>query len=181
MDCRNIKDLLSSFIESELSESERAAVEEHLHACDGCRKEKELLEKTWAMLDGYKAPALSRNFSVNLMAKIREQRGARPNLAFVLAPVMASVCVIIAVYLFVQNRPPIEQPAEEVVSLTSKVDVIEVAPVAQKIERKEEVKLTATDEEIIRNLDVYENIELFQNYALVDDLDVVENLGVKAL
>ena len=61
MNCQEIKKLLLPFLESDLSEKERAIVEAHLHQCAECRKEKELLEQTWFMLDKFQAPQVSHN------------------------------------------------------------------------------------------------------------------------
>lgn len=211
MNCREIKKLLVPFLESQLPESERVIIEAHLYECEDCQKEKVLLEKTWSMLDGFQAPEVSSNFTWNLMARIHEQEEEKPKFSFVfpeiniqfgfrvLAPVMVSACVLIAVYLFVQNHLNQEQQVAKVVSpeqktiiqaqkevpVESEVNAAKVTPVERKedsriaatqLAENEKVKIAAGDEEIIRNLEVYKNIELYQNYALVNDLDVVENL-----
>lgn len=198
MNCQEIKKLLIPFLDSELSEKERAIINTHLHACKSCQKEKELLERTWSMLDGLRAPKVSSNFTANLMTKIREKEQKRPKFIFVfpdihlqfalrkLAPVLATICILIVSYLFVQNYLIREQQvakdfspeqesimqAKKDISVESEADVAKVAP----IEREEITQLAAIDEEIIRYLDVYENIEFYQNYGLVDDFDIVENL-----
>lgn len=207
MNCREIKKLLVPFLELELSESERAIIEAHLHICVNCQKEKVLLEKTWSILDGFKVPAVSSNFTSNLMARIHEQEEVKPKFTFtfpginiqfgfrVLAPIMVSVCVLVVGYLFVQNHLIQEQQIAKVVlpeqktimqtkenvSAEPKVNVAEITPSERKEDMKIAAKIAVTDDEIIHNLDVYTNIELYQNYALVNDLDVVENLGAEVM
>jgi hypothetical protein len=162
-----------------------------------------LLEKTWSMLDGFRAPQVSSNFTSDLMARIPKQVEVKPKLTFpeinilrVLAPVLVSVCAFIVGYLVVQNYMIQNQQiakvvspeqktimqAKESVSAVSKVNVAEVTPSERTTEvMKVAVKIVVPDEEIIRHLDVYQNIELYQNYALVKDLDVVENLSARGL
>jgi len=43
MQCEDVKPLLSGYIDGELDEKDRDAVEKHLAACDGCRTEYEKL------------------------------------------------------------------------------------------------------------------------------------------
>lgn len=122
----------------------------------------------------------------------------------VLAPAMAAVCVLIVAYFFVQNQLIQEQriakvvlpeqktilQAKKNVSSESRANVAGIISSERKRDLKntttefaknEKAGITATDEEIIRNLDVYENVELYQNYALLDNFDVVENLGAEVL
>ena len=109
MNCKDIRKLLIDFLEAELSESDYVVVRAHLHQCADCRKEKELLENTWAALEGVRVPAVSHNFTSNLMAKIHEQEEKKPAWVFTfpkiplplelprLAPVMVSICFVAAV------------------------------------------------------------------------------------
>jgi|GEM_PF-1882337 hypothetical protein len=215
MKCLEIRQLLIPYLDSELSESERVIVEAHLHACADCQKEKMLLEKTWAALDAFQAPAVSGSFTGNLMAKIHghEEPALRPAVAKpgmslrfafrVLAPALVSVCVVIVVYLFVQNELALKrQPANEATSLQRpgmqavketpaiKSIYIEatlakqeegIEPAATAPAKVEKPEISAADMEIIRNLDVYKNMELYQNFELLNDLDVVENMGAKGV
>jgi len=194
MNCQDIKRLLIPYLESDLSGSDKAAIEEHLHKCDGCQKEKMLLEKTWSMLDASGTPQVSKNFTENLMAKIHTQKTVKPEFVFAfpqiriqfgfrtLVPVAASVCVLIAAYIFVQNQLTYKQqsakgllPIETAMQATKE----SADSTVTKLEEDERSGITAADEEIIRNLDVYEDIEMYQNYALLNDMDIVENMGAK--
>jgi len=193
MKCRDIRKLLIAFSESELSDGDREGVAAHLRQCEGCRKEKELLESTWAALDGLRAPAVSRDFTPNLMAKIHEQEKKKTEWVFGFpkihipfelprfAPVMVSICFVIAVcfsvpyFLPKETRPAKDQPVDKTAEIRTEEKTIlgPAVPAASG-------KISAADEEIIRNLDVYENMDLLQNYALLSDFDVVQNLQVKA-
>ena len=124
----------------------------------------------------------------------------------VLAPAMAFACVFIVICLLFQNHPFQEQQIAKEILPEQKEDtptaaiqvakvepepaVVEFAPIQQaedvkiaatELAKDEKAKTAVPDEEIIRDLDVYENVDLYQNYALVNDLDVVENLDEKVL
>ena len=51
MDCDKIKELLSAYIDNQLSENERSAVEKHLDACPSCRDYRRQLEMLGALAD----------------------------------------------------------------------------------------------------------------------------------
>jgi len=117
MNCQKIKKLLIPFLDSELPDNLKKAIESHLHQCHACREEKILLEKTWSLLDKVNAPDISPDFSENLMAKIHQQQENQPKFIFTfpkinipfefrfLIPAMASFCIIMALsYLFLQNH-----------------------------------------------------------------------------
>jgi hypothetical protein len=135
MNCPDVKKLLIPFIESSLSEREMVIVEAHLYSCDDCRKEKELLEKTWSALDGFKAPQVSSNFTWNLMQRIRGQEQTKPRFSFnlpeiniqfgfrVLVPVLVTACVLIAVYSFVLDQPVPLQQFAKVVATEKKTEI----------------------------------------------------------
>ena len=195
MNCRDIRKSLIGFLEAELSDGDRIVAEAHLHQCEDCRKEKALLENTWAAVGGVQTPAVSRDFTANLMAKIHEQEEKKPawwgialpeiHIPFGfprLTPVLVSVGLVAAIclsapYLLPKKPQPVkalstykraEIPAKKVATVESVVPVVKTPA-------------TVPDEEIIRNLDVFENIDLLQNYALLKDFDTVQSLDVKVV
>ena len=195
MNCRDIRKSLVGFLESELSDGDRIVVEAHLHQCEDCRKEKVLLEDTWAALGGIRAPAVSRDFTENLMGKIHEQEEKKPawwgialpeiHIPFGfprLTPALVSVGLVAAICLSVPYFLPKKTPQAKELSAYKKTEaqaekvaaVEAVTPVAQ-------APVPVSDEEIIRNLDVYGNIDLLKNYTVLNDFDVVQNLDVKVV
>ena len=195
MNCRDIRKSLVGFLESELSDGDRIVVEAHLHQCEDCRKEKVLLEDTWAALGGIRAPAVGQDFTANLMAKIHEQDEKKPawwgialpdiRIPFGfprLTPVLVSVGLVAAIcfsapYFLPKKTPPAKELSayKKTEVQAEKVAAVEaVTPVAQ-------TPVPVSDEEIIRNLDVYGNIDLLKNYTVLNDFDVVQNLDVKVV
>jgi anti-sigma factor RsiW len=195
MNCRDIRKSLIGFLESELSDGERIVVEAHLQQCEDCRKEKALLENTWAAVGGIQAPAVSRDFSANLMAKIHEQEEKKPawwdialpeiHIPFGfprLIPALVSLSFVAAVCLSALYFLPKKSQSVKEASIfqQAKIPATETA-VARPVTPVTKASAPVSDEEIIRNLDVFENIDLFQNYALLKDFDAVQNLDAKVV
>ena len=208
MNCAQIKNLLIPFLQSELSEGDRAVVKTHLQKCDDCRREKVLLEKSWVLMDGFQVPKVSGHFTKNVMAKIHAQEEEKPKFTFafpeiniqfgfrVLAPAMISVCVLIVVYLLVQNQlAPKQQIAKEIlpeqktmvevaqVTPAEQIEntqtaVVQVAKVGQEpsvaevvpVEQKEEVTIVTT--ELAKN---EEAKTVVADEEIIRHLDVYEN------
>ncbi|MCF8361319.1 MAG: zf-HC2 domain-containing protein [Prolixibacteraceae bacterium] len=49
--CRNIQNKLSSYIEGELSNAEKAFVDSHIHQCNDCLKQYQFLKETLSLID----------------------------------------------------------------------------------------------------------------------------------
>jgi len=74
MDCKKAGEMTAGLLCGELSDGEKAELQAHLDGCVGCRKELELLSKSWQALDNFKVPALSLEFEDSLMSRIRAGR-----------------------------------------------------------------------------------------------------------
>ena len=71
MDCKKARELLTGDLSGGLEAGEKAGLSGHLKSCEPCRKEQELLARSWQMLDMYEAPQLGGGFVDNLMQKVR--------------------------------------------------------------------------------------------------------------
>lgn len=173
MNCRKIKRLFPSFIDNDLSEELEARIEEHFSECADCRKEWQLLVKSWNMLDTYVTPELKSDFTPSLIRRIQLEQtktadGADtlPLFRFllchrVLSTVLASLLIVVVTVSLLWKKPA---PREKISQVTSNVPV------------EPEVAVTRiSDKEIIRNLDIYNNIEILENFDLLTDLDVIED------
>ena len=221
MNCRKMKLLLVAFLENELSGRRKEKVEAHLKVCTNCQKEKELLSKSWQMLDNYAAPKLKDDFTSSLMRKIRSEQEEETEIVRVtyklprfsfefglrrLAPALALFLVVILIVALLWKKPMDKQQLAKLPSPEPReipeapVEIVPVVPQPQEVVKspfetaisvpemsaEEPVKITTpaprkvavkiTDEEIIRNLDLYEYSELLENLDLLEELDVVENL-----
>jgi anti-sigma factor RsiW len=171
-DCENVRPLLIPFLDGEVTPRTRLAIEKHLAACPACRNERDALARSWDALGLYEPPKVGEGFTASVMARVREggadpapaQAGTGPGrprrwlrrLAWAAA---ACLAVGIGVGLHATRRAPDPGPDGR------------EPPDAKVVAR------TVTEEELIRNLDVYENLDLLQNLELFSDLDVVEKLG----
>ncbi len=76
MDHEQVRERLSDYIEGELSEQERAAVEKHLETCQACRAEADALAQTLSLLSSLSPVQAPEGFASSVRHKMR-RRGRR--------------------------------------------------------------------------------------------------------
>ena len=79
MNCRSAEPLFSSFVEDEISQEERRALESHLMQCRRCSLSLRELRATLGILTDLPQVATSPHFEEDLMARIRSGEGLRPS------------------------------------------------------------------------------------------------------
>lgn len=76
MDCKKREELTGDYLTGGLETGKKAEFEEHLNACAACKGELELFSRTWELMDAYKTPELSGDFTPSLMRRIRAEGSA---------------------------------------------------------------------------------------------------------
>ncbi|UCH35064.1 MAG: zf-HC2 domain-containing protein [Armatimonadota bacterium] len=74
MSCRDVRELLSSYLDGRLSPSEAAEVEAHIEVCDACREELAGLRMTSQLLGSLPADRLSVDLAPALVARAASSR-----------------------------------------------------------------------------------------------------------
>ncbi|MGQ9707755.1 MAG: anti-sigma factor family protein [bacterium] len=69
--CSRFKMLFSAYLDGEVKERVRAAIEEHLARCPECREEMRMFKVDQELLSSVKAEGISPYFTVRTMARIR--------------------------------------------------------------------------------------------------------------
>jgi len=97
MKCNKTRKLLSRYVDGELPPRDREAVERHVEACPGCRRELEGLRADADLLSSAAGPAPSDWLVTRTMAEVRQESlrrtARRPAWARVLATAAAVVLV----------------------------------------------------------------------------------------
>lgn len=105
MNCKDYDALLDSCLEKTLDEAQRAAMEEHLLTCPGCRFKLKVLEDCRALDDQDEVPA---TFSSSWRQRIKQEEAAPvkqfPRLTRWLAVAAALIVVVGGTYLAGQDR-----------------------------------------------------------------------------
>lgn len=116
MDCEQSEVLLSLYLESELGEEDRAAVETHLKACPSCAALCAALKEVQASLVDFPEAEIGRSLLNRLHAIPSRKRRFTLNLDFLgrpsLQPVLAAASVLlmlVSFYAFNPNRPSIDR------------------------------------------------------------------------
>ncbi|PKL43459.1 MAG: hypothetical protein CVV41_10395 [Candidatus Riflebacteria bacterium HGW-Riflebacteria-1] len=172
MDCRNVKELFSEYIDGSLGEIERKALENHLENCANCRAECDSLLDSWEMLTDFAVPPVGDQFTRQVMQKVNN-RSSQPVVSdwfsrlvaiFSLrqisaVPALASLVVLIGIGYFILSGRPAGIAERNGIDSTRKFEVVR----------------DLRDEEIIRDLEIYENAEILENLDLLMDLEAVES------
>ncbi len=75
--CQELVELVTNHFENALAESERARVQAHLAACDGCDRYVEQMQQTIETLGALKEEDVSPDAQEKLSKAFRDWRGAR--------------------------------------------------------------------------------------------------------
>lgn len=168
MKCNEVKELLIEYLDESLDAGRRQAVEEHLRGCAGCRKECDGMVAACEMLADYQAPAVSDQFTRQVLQKVHDRSQVRPAaglfdrlIAFVSfrsLPALASLALLAGLGYFILGNRSVDVNNEGFSG-------------SQKFEIVRDLK----DEDIIRDLEIYENADMLENLDLLVDLEAVEN------
>jgi hypothetical protein len=171
MNCENVQNLLPRFVAGDMPREGLRVIEAHLARCPACRRERELLVASWDMLGAYEVPQVSRDFTASLMHRIHGESGEADSRDAAAPParvrrlrrlpwaVAAGLAAVVGLgVLWVRNSAD-RGPGP-------------VTPIGQRAGAR-----VVSDEELIRDLDVYENIELLEKLEFLSDLEVIEEAG----
>jgi hypothetical protein len=116
MTCERIQELLSAFLEGDLSQAENTLVEAHLAACPDCAAGLAILSRTQRALAGFPELDVSPGLQARLAAIPQRKRKFSFSLDFVvkpaLQPVFAAATIfmtLLSFYLFNPNKKDIDR------------------------------------------------------------------------
>lgn len=111
MKCDLPIELLSGYLDKELSAEELAMVEKHLDQCEACRNELEDLKKLDEHLRAAVIEQPSREFVFNLNRQVMEKIRRKPRFSiFKFAPIFVPVAVAVLVLVILVNLPEAVKP-----------------------------------------------------------------------
>lgn len=109
MECERIENLLSSYLEDELSAKDRLAVKEHLRSCTDCSILFDLLRETQESLADFPQAEMSEELLKSLYDIPHRKRKFRLSLDFLvrpaLQPYMAAATILLTVLSFYVFHP----------------------------------------------------------------------------
>ncbi|MEA1965629.1 MAG: zf-HC2 domain-containing protein [Candidatus Aerophobetes bacterium] len=128
MKCRKVKQKLVAYLDGELQERQKLLIEEHLSKCAQCKREADLLNKTFYLLKNQEHLKPSEDFEANLWKRVHsaEKRELLPQnifgrLAHLSLPAAVAAALIIGVIVgnFMEKRVPSQNANLEEECLTS--------------------------------------------------------------
>ena len=167
MNCDEVKEGLSGFLESDLSEGRMAQIRDHLARCQSCSEERRRIEAGWELLRAWPEVEPSRDLAGRIWARIEQdepvfkgrfQWGSWPTWA----PVGGLVAATILITIWLVN--PITKMKKDVVMLEADQTVIEMISSIELLEQTE----------------LFEEMELLQSYDFLLTIDEnTELLGME--
>ena len=119
MECKNIEELLSPYLEDELTQQERQAVEEHLASCPACTILLSLMKEAHISLSTFPELEVSRDLVEKLYGVPQKKKRFSLVYDFLLRPsfqpILAAVAILLTVvsfYMFHPNRNAIDEAIE---------------------------------------------------------------------
>jgi len=171
--CESVRSMLPGFVDGDLSGDAHAYVQAHVSQCPACRREHDLLVASWDMLDSYVVPDVPGGFTE---AVLRRANVASRRRRWVRWTAAAAALFAIGVGSVWAWRAA-QRPSDAVIASTDDGHQTPDPKTPGKRPHVEVAALPSEDEELIRDLDVYENLELLRQLDMLSDFEVVENLS----
>ena len=164
MDCKEIKKYLSDFLEGELQHMQSQSVRKHIEACESCRRELELYEKSWELLRAWEDEEPEAGFVGRFWTRLAKETTwheriadglKKVSLRSRLAPALVMVCTVILVGSLIVSNYLNRQEMTQLAQMD-----------AEEIELLEYMELA-------KNIDVIEEMEILQDMEIIESLDIL--------
>jgi len=115
MECKKVRDRLSSFLEDALDPLEEKAVREHLTSCSDCQKDLQQFDKTIRWLHSLKEVEVPNGFLIGIYKKMEERKRKVPFSPFPLKLPIQAVAMVAIVFLvlYFSKIMPVETPRQK--------------------------------------------------------------------
>jgi anti-sigma factor RsiW len=163
MKCSDIRNLLSLYLDDALDEPERGRVAAHLAGCADCRREAEILSKSWEMLGELDEIEPNPFYVSRFYARLAERRpwyapwvdalrslSARRRLL----PALAAVCLVAVIG----------------------IGVVQVQLKRAGQERLAAAHLNGLDPELFESFELAENLDLINELEYLPDIEIIQAL-----
>ena len=162
MECREIKNYLSAYLDKQLSASESHIVRTHLLSCQLCQKEARDMEKVWALIGDLPHIEPSPNYVSFFYTKLVSRKSLAERASVFMKriirekmfiPSLGAVCVAIAI---------------GALTLTNYLRIDEI--------NHRMASMNDDDIEMIESLDLAENYDLIKDMDLLEDYDAIQQM-----
>ena len=160
MECRQIREIISAYVDGEALPEEARRVEEHLGECAGCREDEKRMRALGVAVARTEA-AVPPDFRENLFARLEKED---------LLPKRRSIFVYSVRWAAV---PLAAAAALALFLLSSREPVRDLSPTALRAPRVSNTgeQLSPEDREIVANLEILEDPDLF-NETDIEEMDI---------
>ncbi len=163
MDCKDTRNFLSLYMEDALDETAREQVAAHLACCAGCRREAEILLKSWEMLGELDEIEPNPFYVSRFYARLAQQRPWHAPWVDAIRSLFASRRLL---------------PALTALCLVAVIGigVLQVQLKNHEQERLALAHLDGQDMELLEWFELAENLELIHEIDFLCDLEIIQAL-----
>jgi predicted anti-sigma-YlaC factor YlaD len=163
MTCSDIRNLLSLYTESALDEPERRRVAAHLAGCADCRRQAEVLSKSWEMLGELDEIEPNPFYISRFYARLAEQRAWYAPWA----DAFRNICA---------RRRLLTALAAACLVAVIGIGVVRVHLKDAEQEHFAAAHLNGLDPELFESFELAENLELINALEFLPDLEIIQAL-----
>ncbi|MBF0504150.1 MAG: zf-HC2 domain-containing protein [Candidatus Omnitrophica bacterium] len=161
MECREVKNNLSAFLDRELDPQFFKEIEAHLASCPGCLQESQQMARAWGLLDLAPTIEPSADFVSRFWTKVATQESAYERFLRGFKALWG-------------NRRLVP-----VVTALSLMIIIGSTGVVEQINMQNKLSQMKTDDiEMLKNIDLAEHFETIKDLDIIKDLDSAQKESV---
>ena len=162
MNCNDLKNMISAYMDGELKGPEHHLIKKHLATCRSCRKEVENQEKIWQLLGEYEGIDPSPDYAERFWNRVENRSSWREKIRSIFGPGdmrprwvpavgLACVLIVVSTIAIRLQFPPPE--LNNVIASLSEIDL-----------------------DMVASVDILEDYEIIQEIDFFSDLEFIERL-----
>jgi predicted anti-sigma-YlaC factor YlaD len=163
MNCTDIRHLLPVYLDGELEESEQRRVKAHLDGCEACRREADIIGKSWEMLGEMDEIEPNPFYVSRFFARVAERR-----------PWHAKWVDVLKGLLALRRLLPIMAAAGLVVLIG--ISVTQMQQRTAEDARLATTQFNGVDPELFESIEIADNFELINELEFLSDMEIIQEL-----
>jgi predicted anti-sigma-YlaC factor YlaD len=163
MNCTDSRHLLPVYLDGELEESEQLRVKAHLDGCEACRREAEIIAKSWVMLGELDEIEPNPFYVSRFFARFAERR-----------PWHAKWVDVLKGLLTPRRLLPIMTAAGLVVLIG--ISVTQLQQRTAEDARMAAIQFNGVDPELFESIEIAINFEVINEFEFLSDMEIIQEL-----
>jgi predicted anti-sigma-YlaC factor YlaD len=165
LNCKQIKELIPSYLDNELDIKKHRAVEKHINACQICKKETVLHARTWNLLKKWEDIEPNPNYISRFWAEVAYRKPWQEKLFESIKSIIGIISKNSLIPVLVTWGIVIMVGFIAATTYLKKQDAVKLL-----------TNLSPNELEMIEYIDLADNFEIVQNLEFFEDLEIINDL-----